>query len=222
MKEKLLALLTAKFSQARKDGLNQLATILALTVTTDEEATKAVEKLTDQTVGQYISDFRKEVDAEISKANKTLEDNLRKRYDFKEKEKETSEQPPTPTELTPETIAAIVQKSIEPFVSEINSLKANKTNEIRKELLKKELEGLDDGFKKPFLNSFDKMSFKDDEDFNTHINNVKTEVAGIRQSLIDKGLEQQSRPMFGSGNSKSDDDVFIQNMKAINAEEKKE
>ena len=39
MKEKLLALLQTKFAGVRKDGLNQLATIMALTVTTEEEAT---------------------------------------------------------------------------------------------------------------------------------------------------------------------------------------
>ena len=62
----------------RKDGLNQLATIMALTVTTEEEATQTVEKLTDETVGQF-TDWRKETDAEISKANKTHEENLKKK-----------------------------------------------------------------------------------------------------------------------------------------------
>jgi hypothetical protein len=219
MKEKLLALLQAKFAGVRKDGLNQLATIMALTVTTDEEATSAVDKLTEQSVGQFVIDWRKDVDSEISKANKTYEEGLKKKYDFKEK---GNPNPPTPpSELTPEAIASIVQKAIEPFATELNSIKTNKVVETRKQLLTKELEGLDEGFRTPYLNAFDRMNFKDDEDFNTHISNVKTEVAKIQQSLIDKGLSQQSKPMFGSGSAKTDEDVFVQNMKAINTVEEK-
>lgn len=221
MKEKLLALLQTKFAGVRKDGLNQLATIMALTVTTEEEATSAVDKLTEQSVGQFVTDWRKDVDSEISKANKTYEDGLRKKYDFKEKGNPNP--PTTQTELDAEAIAAIVQKAIEPFASELNSIKTTKVVETRKQLLAKELEGLDEGFRTPYLNAFDRMNFKDDEDFNTHLTNVKTEVAKIQQSLIDKGLSQQSKPVFGSGSAKTDEDVFVQNMKAINTveEEKK-
>jgi len=219
MKEKLLALLQSKFAGVRKDGLNQLATIMALTVTTDEEATSIVEKLTEQSVGQFVTDWRKDVDSEISKANKTYEDGLKKKYDFKEKGIPNPPNPPTPpTELNADAIAAIVQKAIEPFASELNSIKTNKVVETRKQLLTKELEVLDEGFRTPYLNAFDRMNF---EDFNTHISNVKTEVAKIQQSLIDKGLSQQSKPMFGSGSAKTDEDVFVQNMKAINTVEEK-
>jgi hypothetical protein len=38
MKEKILALLTAKFSGARKDGLSQMARGLALQASTEDEA----------------------------------------------------------------------------------------------------------------------------------------------------------------------------------------
>lgn len=219
MKEKLLALLQTKFAGVRKDGLNQLATVMALTVTTEEEATSAVDKLTEQSVGQFVTDWRKDVDSEISKANKTYEDGLRKKYDFKEK---GNPNPPTSsTELNAEAIAAIVQKAIEPFASELNSIKTTKVVETRKQLLAKELEGLDEGFRTPYLSAFDRMNFKDDDDFNAHLTNVKAEVARIQQSLIDKGLSQQSKPMFGSGSAETDEDVFVQNMKAINTVEEK-
>lgn len=225
MKEKLLALLQTKFAGVRKDGLNQLATIMALTVTTEEEATQTVEKLTDETVGQFITDWRKETDAEISKANKTHEENLKKKFNFVEKGTPTPPTPPNPptppTELNAEAIAAIVQKAIEPFASELNSIKTSKVIETRKQLLAKELEGLEEGFRDPFIKAFDRMTFKDDEDFNSHLETVKTDVAKLNQSLIDKGLSQQSKPMFGSGSAETDEDVFVQNMKAINTVEEK-
>ncbi|MDR0754273.1 MAG: hypothetical protein LBF04_02680, partial [Prevotellaceae bacterium] len=41
-------------------------------------------------VDAFITEWRKEADAEISKANKTYEDGLRKKYDFAEKKTEQS------------------------------------------------------------------------------------------------------------------------------------
>jgi len=204
MKEKILALLQSKFAGVRKDGLNQLATIMALTVTTEEEATQTVEKLTDETVGQFVTDWRKETDAEISKANKTHEENLKKKFNFVEKGTPTPPTPPNPptphTELNADAIAAIVQKAIEPFASELNSIKTIKTVETRKQLLSKELEPLEEGFRDPFIKAFDRMTFKDDEDFNSHLETVKTDVAKLNQSLIDKGLSS-NRPIVSFGKS---------------------
>jgi len=204
MKEIILALLQSKFAGVRKDGLNQLATIMALTVTTEEEATQTVEKLTDETVGQFVTDWRKETDAEISKANKTHEENLKKKFNFVEKGTPTPPTPPNPstppTELNADAIAAIVQKAIEPFASELNSIKTIKTVETRKQLLSKELETLEEGFRDPFIKAFDRMTFTDDEDFNSHLETVKTDVAKLNQSLIDKGLSS-NRPIVSFGKS---------------------
>ena len=204
MKEIIFALLQTKFAGVRKDGLNQLATIMALTVTTEEEATQTVEKLTDETVGQFITDWRKETDAEISKANKTHEENLKKKFNFVEKGTPTPPTPPNPstppTELTAEAVAAIVQKAMEPITAELTTLKSNKTVEARKQLLSKELETLEEGFRDPFIKAFDRMTFTDDEDFNSHLETVKTDVAKLNQSLIDKGLSS-NRPIVSFGKS---------------------
>ena len=77
--EQLIALLTAKFSGVRKDGLAQLAKSLVYTVTTEEEAQALVEKLTDQQVTEFVKDWRKEVDAEVSRGIQTAEGNFKKK-----------------------------------------------------------------------------------------------------------------------------------------------
>jgi hypothetical protein len=204
MKEKILALLVSKFQGVRKDGLNQLATTLALTVTTEEEATTVIEKFTPETVGQFITDWRKEVDAEITKSNQTYRSNLEKTHDITEKKQPSDPDPKTPKTpegITPESIAAIVQEAIKPFVSEISTFKTNKMLETRKQLLTKELEVLDEGFRAPYITAFDRMNFKDDDDFNAHLAQVKTEVAKTQQSLIDKGLNgQRPKVSFGKPN----------------------
>jgi hypothetical protein len=96
MREKILALLTAKFVNVqgvRKDGLEQLANSLAITVTTEEKASEIVNGLTDSQVIEFIKSFRSMVDAETTAATKTHEENLKSKYDFVEKK----DDPPTPS-----------------------------------------------------------------------------------------------------------------------------
>jgi len=64
MKEKILALLTAQFSGVRKDGLNHIANVLAFQVDTEEKAKEVVGKLTADQINSFITDWRKEADAE--------------------------------------------------------------------------------------------------------------------------------------------------------------
>ena len=73
MKDKLLALLTAKFSGVRKDILLQMARIMALQCTNDTEAQALVDKLTLEQVNEFSKDFRADVDKEVSNSTKTFE-----------------------------------------------------------------------------------------------------------------------------------------------------
>ena len=73
LQEQILALLVAKFQGVRKDGLQHLAAAIGLQVATIEEANGVVDKLTADKVSQYVTDWRKVADAEISKANQTYE-----------------------------------------------------------------------------------------------------------------------------------------------------
>ena len=83
--EEILALLQTKFVGARKDGLEQLAGAIALQCTTKDEAQAIIDKLSDEKVKGFITDWRKKTDAEISKATATHERGLREKYDFTEK-----------------------------------------------------------------------------------------------------------------------------------------
>ena len=80
--ELILGLLVAQFQGVRKDGLNQLARSIALTVDTEEKAKEVVGKLTADQVKQFVTDWRKDADAEITKANQTYEAGLKEKYDF--------------------------------------------------------------------------------------------------------------------------------------------
>src|SRR3712207_1125235 len=114
MKEKILALLIAKFSGVRKDVLNHMARAFALQVATDEEAKNLVEKITDAQVNEYVKEVRADVDKEVSESNKTFETNLKKKFDFVAKrDTEPGGDPkPDPNDLAA-TIKAAVARSEE-------------------------------------------------------------------------------------------------------------
>ena len=80
--QQILALLTAKFSGVRKDGLEHLARTLALQCSNEDEAKTLVEKITDAQVNDFIKEYRKVVDKEVSESNKTFEANLKKKFDL--------------------------------------------------------------------------------------------------------------------------------------------
>ena len=84
----ILALLVAKFPGVRKDGLNMLARLMALQTETEDEAKAAVERLTRDGVDAFVRDFRSDVDKEVSDGTRTFEENLRRKFDFVEKQSE--------------------------------------------------------------------------------------------------------------------------------------
>jgi hypothetical protein len=146
MKDKILAILEQKFQGKRKDGLNRLASAIALQVTTEDELTAVVGKLTAESVDTFITEWRKEADAEIEKSNKTREDNLRKKYNFVEKEEST--QPPLPGNENIDAAAIqkmlneSVEKLVKPLQATIDSLKGEKTKESRLQTLNEKLLGI--------------------------------------------------------------------------------
>ena len=207
-KEQILALLEKTFPGVRKDGLIHIANTLAMTVTTEEEANAAVGKLTADSVNSFITDWRRDADAEIDKANQTRETNLRKKYDFVEKQQGAGGPPTPPAPGGALDLAAIqnivteaVKAATTPLLQEIATLKGNATNANRRELLVKELGDVSDSYKAKVLKDFDRMSFNDEQGFTEYLNDTKTDVATFKQEIADKGLGQQGKPNFGTVNT---------------------
>lgn len=210
--EKILALLETQFPGVRKDGLKHLATSLAITVSTDEEATTVVGKLTADNVNKFITDWRKEADAEIDKANKTREANLRAKYDFVEK----PETPPTPSQETPPTptpggtfkmediqkmIVDSVKAATSGIQSELAAIKGSAVSATRREqVLKVFNDQTPAPFKEAILEGFDARTFENDEAFEEYLNTTKERVSAFTQDLADKGLGSHEAPTFGKPN----------------------
>ena len=202
MKEKILALLMAAYSGVRKDGLAHLAAALALQATTEDEAKTLVEKLTEAQVNDFVKDYRKDVDKEVSDANKTYEGTLKKKFDFVEKKSDPGKDPdPTKTDPKNEDVPVWAKALLDQnkaLADELSAFKGQKITETRLQTLEGKFAGVPDSYKnqrladaKLFINTLD------DNAFNEYLTKTESDIAAFNQEMADKGLSGQGKPMFG-------------------------
>ena len=206
MKKTILALLVAKFQGARKDGLNVLAGILALQASTEDEAKALVEKITDAQVNEFIKDYRKDVDKEVSESNKTFETNLRKKYDFKEKEVEPGNKPSENPNDIAEIVKAAVAAAVKPFEEKLSGYETKNIADSRLAKLNEKLNDCkDETFKAQTLKDFTRMTFANDDDFTQYLNNKTADIATANQNVANAALGGASgKPLFAQ---KGDDGI---------------
>ena len=202
MKKTILALLVAKFQGARKDGLNVLAGILALQASTEDEAKALVEKITDAQVNEFIKDYRKDVDKEVSESNKTFETNLRKKYDFKEKETEPGGDPNKNPENLAEIVKAAVAAAVKPFEEKLSGYETKNIADSRLAKLNEKLNDCkDETFKAQTLKDFARMTFANDDDFTQYLNDKSADIETANQNVANAALGGASgKPMFAQKN----------------------
>ena len=206
MKKTILALLVAKFQGARKDGLNVLAGILALQASTEDEAKALVEKITDAQVNDFIKDYRKDVDKEVSESNKTFETNLRKKYDFKEKEVEPGNDPSKNPNDIAEIVKAAVAAAVKPFEEKLSGYETKNIADSRLAQLNEKLNDCkDETFKAQTLKDFARMTFANDDDFTQYLNDKTADIATANQNMANAALGGASgKPLFAQ---KGDDGI---------------
>lgn len=205
--QEILALLVAQFQGVRKDGLTQLARTIALTANTKEDAEAAVGKLTADGAKQFVADWRKDADAEITKANDTYKDGLQKKYDFVEKKTDDGNPTPPPAGgvMTPEAIQAMITKAAQdataPLLTEIATLKGGAVTAARKGALEGLLtDEVPEGYRTAIMEGFGTKTFTDENEFNAYLEAKKTEVAAFTQQWADRGLSAHGAPSFGAVN----------------------
>lgn len=204
MKEKILALLLAKFSGVRKDGLAQLALALSLQATTDEEANELIEKFTADQVTNFVKDFRKDVDKEVSTANKTFETTLKEKFDLVEKKEPNPNPNPNPANPNPTDIATIIAaeiaKAVNPLQQQLAGFKGQEVSKTRLQSLESKLLNVPETFKAQKLKDFGRMNFDTDEAFNEYLEEFETDITAFNQELADKGLSGHGKPFMGGQN----------------------
>lgn len=204
--EKILALLTAKFEGVRKDGLQQLASVIGLQVTTEEEANEVVGKLTAEKVSGFVTSWRSSADAEIAKANKTYEEGLKQKFNFVEKGKPEPPTPPTPAPdgaITLDAISKLIDSKLSGVQNSITEMNANKVATSRRELFVAKLDEakLEGSTREMLIKNFDRANnFQSDEDFNGYITELQGDIAALAQERADAGLSGHEKPIYGAVN----------------------
>lgn len=194
MYEKMLALLTAKFAQARKDGLQQLARSLAIQTLNETEAQALVETLQETQVTDFIKVWRKEVDSEVSKGTRSFEENLKGKYDLVEKKNPTKPNVDTDPKDIAAVVANAVSAALKPLQDKIAHMESGKTSETRKEVLIGKLANAPEAFKNTILKNFDKMSFESQEDFDEFVTETEVDARTMEQTLANDGLNNFPTP----------------------------
>jgi hypothetical protein len=210
MKEKIIALLTNKFSGVRKDGLQQMARIIALQVATEDEAKALIDKFTTEQVGDFIKEFRTEIDKEVSESNKTVENNLKKKFDFVEKKEFDITKNPdsTSTKSNDQTdIAAMIKnavaEAVKPFQTELTNYKTNDVAKTRLQTLNEKLQNCkDNNFKEQTLKDYSRMQFETEEAFAEYLTEKETAIVNINQNIADTTLGGYKKPFFANTNNK--------------------
>ena len=192
MFEKIIELLTSKFTGIRKDAIEMLARNLALQCDNDDDVTAAIGKLTDEKVNDFVKGYRSQVDKEVSASISANEKNLRKKYDFIEKKIDGNE-PKKMEGNDANDISAIINaaiaKAIEPFQNEISNLKQENTSKSRLQQVNDKLNACkNDVYKNQMLKAYQKMAFADDEKFNEYLTELDSDIAEANQSFANDSL----------------------------------
>lgn len=203
--QQILALLITKFSGVRKDGLEHLARTLALQCANEEEAKALVEKITDAQVNEFVKEYRKVVDKEVSDSNKTFESNLKKKFDFVEK-KTDLEPSGGGEERKPDDIAKIVADAVagavKPLQERLKKYEQGEVGKSRLQALQDKLSGCkDETFKAQTLKDFARMNFDSDDAFNEYLSEKEADIKTANQSVANAKLsEAGGAPQFGQKN----------------------
>ncbi|MGX9985836.1 hypothetical protein [Soonwooa purpurea] len=200
MKQKLLELLNAKYlgKGVRKDGLEQLAASLCITVTTDEEAQALVDKLTDEQVTEFVKDWRKGVDGEVTKGVETYKS--KNPIPNPEDPKDDPKDGPNPTDIAT-IVQNAVKAAVEPFQKRLDTIDENTIVSNRLKTFNDKLADAPEAFREKALRDYGRMSFKDDEDFNAFLGETETDLTAYNQEVANQANGGFRRPLVGGGNA---------------------
>jgi hypothetical protein len=113
----------------------------------------------------------------------------------------------TPKDETPAWVKEL-QKSVETLANQVETMKGEKVTTGRKERLSKLL--ADTGtYGEAALKNFERMSFKDDDDFDDYFTSVEEDLAKFKQQMADSGLAHLTNPPTPKQDKpKGEDKVF--------------
>lgn len=210
MKQKILEALKAKFPGVNANVLNRIADKLAKTVTTDEQVTTAIAGVTKE----FIEIIESYGDSRATEAQQTAVQTYETKYGLKDGQKidngggsQGGQQGGTQTVQTQsagvEQVPAWAQDLIESnktITERLNKMDGDRTTATRKQQLSTIIEKLPENLRKAYERT--PVDGLTDEQFNTLVGEITTEVDGIVNDTRAKGAVF-GRPAAQNGGSSS-------------------
>lgn len=110
-------------------------------------------------------------------------------------------------------------KVIEAQNAKIDSLVNKDVTASRRQTYSAMLKDLPEAIQKTKLKDFDRMSFKDQDDYDTFVQEAEADIPVIKQAIANSDLAEMDQPFLGKKNQ-SEEDAFIEMMKNMNSKDK--
>lgn len=174
MFELILKALKTKFPGVDAKILERIAKKKAETTTTEEEVKTVVDGVTFQSI------IESEGDRRANEAQTTAITNYEKKYKLKDGKSIQQQEPPKPTEPPTGGMSDEVKQMFTRMEQEnktmreqLNGILQEKQGNQRKAKFEALFEGASDKLKERYLRNYDRLSFKDDDDFNGWLDTQK-------------------------------------------------
>lgn len=200
--QQITALLEAKFQGARKDVIQTLAGVIALQVEDEKGAKDIVDRMTADGLDKFGKAYRGRIDSEIQTSNTTLEQNLRKKYDFKEKGGGEGDGNQGGGSVTLDQIKQLMQETMNPMVQRLDAIEQQKVITTRRESFQEFLKGekISESAVEMLMGNFDRMTFKDQAEYDSYTASLKPMLQKMAQDYSDEGLRRDGVPGFANKN----------------------
>lgn len=210
MKQKILEALKAKFPGVNANVLNRIADKLAKTVTTDEQVTTAIAGVTKE----FIEIIESYGDSRATEAQQTAVQTYETKYGLKDGQKidngggsqggqqggtQTVQTQSTGVEQVPAWAQALIESN-KTITERLNKMDGDRTTATRKQQLSTIIEKLPENLRKAYERT--PVDGLTDEQFNTLVGEITTEVDGIVNDTRAKGAVF-GRPAAQNGGSSS-------------------
>lgn len=208
MKNKILELLKPKFEGVSETILGRVADKLAKTAKTDEDVNTLIEGVTFQQILESYGDSRATEAQQSAVANYEKKHGLKDGKSVKTEPKtEPKAEPKTEADDVPAWAKALINSN-NSLKSELEAIKGEKTTNKRKSELDKVLNKAPEKIRQRYTKDFERMSFKDDEDFNAWIGDITPDVEAITNEYNTKGGVVR-RPKSGGGGNGENENVYL-------------
>ncbi|MCQ2105932.1 MAG: hypothetical protein MJZ26_09085 [Fibrobacter sp.] len=202
--EQILEALKTRFQGVDAKTLARIAKTLAKKVKTEDEVQTAADGVTIQQLMENYGDSR------ATEATNSAVTNYEKKHGLKDGKPVTQEPEPNPgkegqqgqkpgaDDNTPEWAKKLLSTN-EALQKRIDALETEKRQSTRKDKLAKALEKAPEKIRTRYQSDFERMTFKDDEDFDSYIEGLTTQSEEWSNEFSAPGKPGKTTPPKGGG-----------------------